>query len=132
MSQYVDEWRAPTFRTALIFFALVAVVLWLVARHGRILTPMERFALLLPTVTGFTTIRGIVWFGLVAIVVVPKLLDARLNRKEERPSSPLLVGLAALCVGVALVVHGTHVDPVEWWDPHWIQDRILRKLRDAR
>ncbi|MGZ8692702.1 MAG: hypothetical protein ACXWZT_08220 [Gaiellaceae bacterium] len=109
MSQYVDEWRAPTFRTALIFFALVAVVLWLVSRHGRILTPMERFALLLTTVAGFTTIRGIVWFGLVAIVVVPKLLDARLNRKEERPSSPLLVGLAALCVGVALVVLGTRL-----------------------
>ena len=23
------------------------------------------------------------------------------------------------------------VNPVEWWDAHWIQDRILRKLRDA-
>ncbi|HEY8727316.1 MAG TPA: hypothetical protein VIL91_11550 [Gaiellaceae bacterium] len=109
MSQYVDEWRAPTFRTALIFFALVAVVLWLVARHGRILTPMERFALLLTTVAGFTTIRGIVWFGLVAIMVVPKLVDKSLNRKEERVSSPLLVGLAALCVGVALLVLGTRL-----------------------
>ena len=83
MSQYVDEWRAPTFRTASIFFALVAVVLWLVARHGRILTPVERFALLVTTVAGFTTIRGIVWFGLVAIVVVPKLVDKSLNRKER-------------------------------------------------
>ncbi len=109
MSQYVDEWRAPTFRTALIFFALVAVVLWLVARHGRILTPMERGALLLTTVTGFTTIRGIVWFGLVAIVMVPKLLDERLTRRRERPSSPLLVALAAVCVGVALVVFGTRL-----------------------
>jgi hypothetical protein len=23
------------------------------------------------------------------------------------------------------------VNPVEWWDAHWIQDRILRKLREA-
>lgn len=109
MSQYVDEWRAPTFRTALIFFVLVAVVLWLVARHGRLLTPMERLALLLTTVTGFTTIRGIVWFGLVAIVVVPKLLDGTLNRKEERLSSPLLVMLAAVCVALALGVLGTRL-----------------------
>ncbi len=109
MSQYVDEWRAPTFRTALIFFVLVAVVLWLVARQGRLLTPMERFALLLTTVTGFTTIRGIVWFGLVAIVVVPKLLDGALNRREERLSSPLLVTLAAVCVAVALGVLGTRL-----------------------
>jgi len=20
------------------------------------------------------------------------------------------------------------VNPVEWWDPHWIQDRVERKL----
>jgi hypothetical protein len=109
MSQYVDEWRAPTFRTALVFFALVAVVLWLVARQGRLLTAMERFALLLTTITGFTTIRGIVWFGLVAIVVVPKLLDGALNRKEERLSSPLLVTLAAVCVALSLGVLGTRL-----------------------
>lgn len=109
MSQYVDEWRAPTFRTALIFFALVAVVLWLVARHGRVLNPMERFALLLTTVAGFTTIRGIVWFGLVAIVVVPKLLDRAISRKQERLGSPLLVTLAAVSVAVALGVLGTRL-----------------------
>jgi hypothetical protein len=109
MSQYVDEWRAPTFRTALIFFALVAVVLWLVARQGRILTPIERFALLLTTVAGFTTIRGIVWFGLVAIVVVPKLVDKSRSRNVERVSSVRLVGFAALCVGIALVVLGTRL-----------------------
>jgi hypothetical protein len=24
------------------------------------------------------------------------------------------------------------VNPIEWWDSHWIEDRILRKLREAR
>ena len=28
-----------------------------------------------------------------------------------------------------MLVHGQMVNPVEWWDAHWIQDRILRKLR---
>ena len=28
--------------------------------------------------------------------------------------------------------NGNAVNPNEWWDAHWIQDRILRKLRDAR
>jgi hypothetical protein len=23
------------------------------------------------------------------------------------------------------------VNPVEWWDPHWMQDRVDRKLNDA-
>ena len=31
-----------------------------------------------------------------------------------------------------MLVGGRMVSPVEWWDPHWIEDRILRKLREAR
>ena len=23
------------------------------------------------------------------------------------------------------------VNPVEWWDPHWIEDRVERKLGEA-
>ena len=29
------------------------------------------------------------------------------------------------------LLQGRPVTPVEWWDPHWIEDRILRKLTDA-
>jgi len=28
-----------------------------------------------------------------------------------------------------MLLHGQSINPVEWWDPHWIEDRILRKLR---
>jgi murein DD-endopeptidase MepM/ murein hydrolase activator NlpD len=31
-----------------------------------------------------------------------------------------------------MLVSGRMVSPVEWWDPHWIEDRIVRKLREAR
>src|SRR5436190_4014070 len=30
------------------------------------------------------------------------------------------------------LVGGRMVTPVEWWDPHWIADRIERKLKEAR
>jgi murein DD-endopeptidase MepM/ murein hydrolase activator NlpD len=30
-----------------------------------------------------------------------------------------------------MLVAGHPVTPVEWWDAHWIQDRVERKLRDA-
>jgi murein DD-endopeptidase MepM/ murein hydrolase activator NlpD len=30
-----------------------------------------------------------------------------------------------------LLINGQMVNPVEWWDGHWIQDRILRKLKEA-
>jgi murein DD-endopeptidase MepM/ murein hydrolase activator NlpD len=30
-----------------------------------------------------------------------------------------------------MLVNGQMVNPVEWWDQHWIQDRIIRKLKEA-
>jgi murein DD-endopeptidase MepM/ murein hydrolase activator NlpD len=31
-----------------------------------------------------------------------------------------------------MLVHGRMVNPIEWWDSHWIDDRILRKLRGVK
>ena len=31
----------------------------------------------------------------------------------------------------SMLLHGEPITPVEWWDPHWIEDRLTRKLRDA-
>lgn len=30
-----------------------------------------------------------------------------------------------------LLVGGTAVNPVEWWDAHWMEDRVFRKIREA-
>jgi hypothetical protein len=30
-----------------------------------------------------------------------------------------------------MLVSGQMVNPIEWWDAHWIQDRIIRKLREV-
>ncbi len=30
-----------------------------------------------------------------------------------------------------MLLQGLPVSPVEWWDPHWIQDRVARKLGSA-
>jgi murein DD-endopeptidase MepM/ murein hydrolase activator NlpD len=31
----------------------------------------------------------------------------------------------------SMQVQGRPVNPVEWWDPHWIDDRVMRKIREA-
>ena len=31
----------------------------------------------------------------------------------------------------SMLVNGQFVNATEWWDPHWIEDRITRKLREA-
>jgi murein DD-endopeptidase MepM/ murein hydrolase activator NlpD len=30
-----------------------------------------------------------------------------------------------------MLVNGRMVNPVEWWDKHWIEDRVMRKLAEA-
>lgn len=30
-----------------------------------------------------------------------------------------------------VLLQGTPVNPVEWWDAHWMEDRVFRKVRDA-
>ena len=30
-----------------------------------------------------------------------------------------------------MLVSGVMVSPVEWWDPHWLEDRVFRKIREA-
>lgn len=30
-----------------------------------------------------------------------------------------------------ILLQGVPVNPVEWWDQHWLQDRVLRKITDA-
>ena len=30
-----------------------------------------------------------------------------------------------------MLVDGQLVNPIEWWDEHWIQDRVVRKIAEA-
>jgi murein DD-endopeptidase MepM/ murein hydrolase activator NlpD len=30
-----------------------------------------------------------------------------------------------------VLVNGHPVNPVEWWDPKWMQDRVFRKVSEA-
>jgi hypothetical protein len=26
------------------------------------------------------------------------------------------------------MLYGQHVDPIEWWDPHWLADHVTARL----
>jgi murein DD-endopeptidase MepM/ murein hydrolase activator NlpD len=55
----------------------------------------------------------------------------RVEKEQELGKS----GMTGLAGGdhlhFTMLVNGQMVNPVEWWDAHWIQARILRKLREA-
>ena len=52
--------------------------------------------------------------------------------KEQQLGRSGMTGLAGGDhLHFTMLVNGQMVNPVEWWDAHWIEDRILRKLRAA-
>jgi murein DD-endopeptidase MepM/ murein hydrolase activator NlpD len=52
--------------------------------------------------------------------------------KEQELGKSGMTGLAGGDhLHFTMLVNGQMVNPVEWWDAHWIQDRITRKLREA-
>jgi murein DD-endopeptidase MepM/ murein hydrolase activator NlpD len=51
-------------------------------------------------------------------------------QKEQQLGRSGMTGLAGGDhLHFTMLVNGHMVNPVEWWDAHWIQDRILRKLQ---
>jgi murein DD-endopeptidase MepM/ murein hydrolase activator NlpD len=51
-------------------------------------------------------------------------------QKEQELGRSGMTGLAGGDhLHFTMLVNGKMVNPVEWWDSHWIEDRLLRKLR---
>jgi murein DD-endopeptidase MepM/ murein hydrolase activator NlpD len=55
--------------------------------------------------------------------------------KVEKGAEIGRTGITGLAGGdhlhFTMLLQGTPVNPVEWWDPHWVQDRVLRKIKEA-
>jgi len=62
-------------------------------------------------------------------------IDVKVGDTVEKSQQIGRSGMTGMAAGdhlhFTMLVNGTMVNPVEWWDAHWIEDRILRKLRDA-
>jgi len=105
---YVTEW-APTTLTALTapLFLLVLGGVWLIGRSGSRTTLFEKLLFVATARLAFQAVRNMVWFSLVCVLVLPKLVDAlrpavvepqRLNRLL---ATAMLIGLGVSIIGVA-------------------------------
>jgi len=62
-------------------------------------------------------------------------IDVKVGDMVEQAQEIGRTGMTGLAGGdhlhFTMLVAGHMVSPIEWWDPHWVEDRILRKLREA-
>ena len=59
-------------------------------------------------------------------------IDVELGQEVKKGDPIGTTGQTGLAGGdhlhFGVLVNGEFVNPVEWWDAHWIQDNITRKL----
>jgi hypothetical protein len=119
----------------IVFYATAILALALVARHPRRLTLFELGTLAITLVGAVTAIRGITWFALAGLVVLPHALDGvwqprRARRAANRFDRGVVV-VSAATLAVAAVV--TLVRPGGWLDDEWppgLRDAVARATAD--
>jgi murein DD-endopeptidase MepM/ murein hydrolase activator NlpD len=61
--------------------------------------------------------------------------DVNVGDRVEQGQTLGRSGMTGLAGGdhlhFTMLVNGQPVNPVEWWDPQWMQDRVLRKIAEA-
>jgi hypothetical protein len=103
---FVTEWAPTSFPDQWPFFVLAIAAVWLTARKPTRLTLFEHSALLFTLVAGLAAVRNIVWFSLVAVLVVPRALDEVVPAGDApvRHRVNRAISVAALAIVVVALV----------------------------
>jgi hypothetical protein len=115
-SRFVTEWAPTTLTLVTIpLYLLMVGGVWLLGRTRNRLSAFEKLAFLTTAVLAFQTVRDIVWFGLVALVLLPRLLDEVIpSVPEPRRLNRLLA--TAICGGLLVAVVGVATNPASWFE----------------
>jgi hypothetical protein len=93
--KFVTEWRPTTFSAANFpVFLIAGVGLWLLGRAGARVSLFERLAFIAIVPGAFLALRNIGFLGLVAMLVLPRVVDGVLPRRKPTGPSPVQLGLA--------------------------------------
>ena len=70
--------------------------------------------------------------GLMSVYGHMSKIDVSLGQEVRKGTVLGLTGNTGLAAGdhlhFAIMVSGIYVNPIEWWDDHWIEDHVSRKL----
>ena len=132
-AETLREWQRSTpSGTTLFFYCLAALTLALVAipRSRRRLTLFELIALAVMMVGAFEAVRGVIWFALATMAILPIALDGLIGRPDvvaprvNRVLSTIAVAALAVAFVIALVL------PTSWYLGRW-PEREVRAVRQA-
>jgi murein DD-endopeptidase MepM/ murein hydrolase activator NlpD len=74
-------------------------------------------------------------FGLFTLYAHLSTIDVKAGQAVKRGDIIGRSGMTGLAGGdhlhFSIIVGGQFVNPIEWWDPHWIADNVTRKMATA-
>ena len=121
---HVTEWRptAPDFQTAP-FYLLAFLAVWLIGRQRGRVTRYEQVLLGVTLLMGLQTLRGVLWFTLVALMLVPALLDGALKPNTAAMRFGLLnrALITASAAGIFMTLIAVSAKPAAWFERSYPQ-----------
>jgi len=116
---YVIEWRptSPSFQTSP-FYLLAFVAVWLIGRRGDRVTRFEQVLLIATLLMGLQSLRGVIWFALAALMVIPTALDGLLRSNQAAGRFGLLnrALVAVSIAGVLTAFAAVALKPASWFE----------------
>jgi hypothetical protein len=131
----VTEWQKTTFSPATLpFFLAAGLTLWVLGRSRERLDIFASLALVTTMAAALLAMRNLVWFSLVALVLVPGALDSavgarRANNSVRRLDSVIPAAAAMALVITAAVVATRPATRVERDYPKPVADAVARAAR---
>jgi hypothetical protein len=111
----VTEW-APTTLTATTAAVYLIILggLWLLGRAGRGVPLLDQLVFVLTALLAFEAVRNTAWIGLVALAVLPPLID-RLRSPADEPARLNRILAITILAAVVISVAGVAAKPTSWF-----------------
>jgi hypothetical protein len=112
---FVTEWAPTTLsaQTAAVYL-IVLGGLWLLGRAGRETPLLDQLAFALASVLAFEAVRNTAWIGLVALAVLPPLVD-RLRSPAEEPARLNRILSVTILATLLIAIAGVAVKSTTWF-----------------
>jgi hypothetical protein len=112
---FVTEWAPTTLSpgTAAVYL-LVLGGLWLLGRSGRSAPPLDQLVFVLTAVLAFEAVRNTAWVGLVALAVLPPLVDRLRGPVQDPPRMNRTLAVTVLATAV-ISVGAVAAKPTSWF-----------------
>lgn len=114
--QFVTEWAPTTLsaQTAAVYLVVLGG-LWLLGRAGREAPLLDQVAFVITSVLAFEAVRNTAWIGLVALAVLPPLVDRLRNAPAEEPARLNRILSVTILATLVIAVAGVAAKSTNWF-----------------